>query len=90
MRLLTETNDRWQACELGITDALWDGQASNGETRDSIRLEELQGVLRAPLKDWEEVLESQYEPPKGSLVLELVEGVIREKKLTKPLPQGLQ
>ena len=87
--LLTEADDGRQIRELRVTDPLRDGQAGNCKARDHIRLEELEGVLRPPLKDWEEVLKGQDELPKGSLVLELVKGVIREEDLTKPLLESL-
>lgn len=64
---------------------LGDSQASNGETRDDIRPEKPNIVLRTPLENWEEELKTQNEFPEPSLVFEFVKWVIWEEDLRKPV-----
>jgi len=63
---------------------LWDGQASNSEARNKIRLEEFEAVLRTPLKNREEILSSKSEFCFEWLSLELAKRVIREKGFFEP------
>ncbi|GKV43408.1 hypothetical protein SLEP1_g50699 [Rubroshorea leprosula] len=69
---------------------LWDGKASNGETRDDIRPEEPEIVLRPPLDYREEKLKTQKQFSAPSLVFESVERSIREKDLRNPVLKFLE
>lgn len=79
--MLTEAKNRRQVCQLGVADSLGDGEAGDGDPGDEIGLEELESVARAPLKDGQDILESEDEFSGGWLVLELPQRVVREESL---------
>jgi len=60
---------------------LWDSEASNGKTRDDIRPEKTNIVLRAPLEYRKEKLKSKNQLVEACLILESVEWVIWEEDL---------
>lgn len=55
----TEAENRRQVGELGVADALRDGEAGDGDAGDEIGLEEVQRVTRRPLKDGEHILDPE-------------------------------
>jgi len=60
---------------------LWDSEASNGKTRDDVRPEKTNIVLRAPLEYRKEKLKSKNQLVEACLILESVEWVIWEEDL---------
>ncbi|BAS96116.1 Os06g0143750, partial [Oryza sativa Japonica Group] len=75
---------------LALRACLRDGEAGNGEAGDDVGAEEAEAVVGAPMEDGEEVLQREHQPPRGRLVLELVERVVGEEHLRQPLPQRLR
>lgn len=69
---------------------LWDGEAGNGETRNDIRPQEFETVIRPPLEDGEEKLKTQKQFLEPRLVLESVEWIIREEDLGQPVSEFLK
>ncbi|KAG6504228.1 hypothetical protein ZIOFF_036559 [Zingiber officinale] len=89
-RVITEAEDGREVGELGVADALGDGEAGNGDAGDEVRLEEGEGVGGSPVKDGEEVLDAEHEFPPRRLVAELPERVVREERLLQVRPEGVQ
>ena len=87
--LLTETENRWQVSELGVANALRNGEAGNGDTGDEIRFQEPKIITRPPFHYREKVLQTQNNLPPRRLVLELPERVVGEKRLLKRILQRL-
>lgn len=77
-------------CDQVARACLRDGEAGNGEAGDDVGAEEAEAVVGAPMEDGEEVLQREHQPPRGRLVLELVERVVGEEHLRQPLPQRLR
>ena len=69
---------------------LWDCQACNSESRDEIRPQKPEVVIRSPLENGEEELKPQNQLVKPSLVLELMKWIIREKCLRKLMHKFLK
>ena len=68
MPMLTESEDGREVGELGVADALRDGEAGNGDAGDEVRLEGAQRVGRRPLQDREEVAERRHRAPSGPVL----------------------
>lgn len=79
--LRTEADDGRQIGELGIADALRDGEARDGDAGEEVILKELEGIFWCPFKHGHIVFEGGDDPGQGCLVLKLPKGVIREQGL---------
>lgn len=88
--VLTEADDRGQAGQAGVADALRDGKAGDGDSGDEVGLEEVEGVAGGPLEDGDEVLQGEDEGSGGWLVLELLEGVVGEEGFLEGGFEGLE
>lgn len=73
---LTEADDGRDIGELGVADALGDGEAGDRDAGEEVVPEQFQVVLREPFEDRDEVLQRLLE---GLLPLELPEGVVGEQ-----------
>jgi len=82
--LLTEADDGRQIGEVGVADALGDGQAGDGEPGDEIGLEQRQRVVGSPGEDGEQVLKREGPFGLGRHPLEMAKGVVGEKRLLEP------
>lgn len=78
---LTKSYNGWDAGQIGIADALRDGEAGDGDTGDEVGFEEVEGVVRSPFENGDEVLEPEEDLGWKRLVFELSERVIREEGL---------
>lgn len=85
-RSLTQADDRGDVCELGVADALGDGEAGDRDASEEVVLEQLQAVLRKPVKYRDEVLERLPEGPLA--VPESPEGVVGEQGFLGVRPEG--
>lgn len=56
---LTKSDDGRDAGEIGIADALRDGQTGDGDTGDEVGFEEVEGVARSPFEEGDEVFEPE-------------------------------
>lgn len=72
---LTQADDRRDVSELGVADSLGDGQAGDRDSGQDIVPEQLKVVFREPFEYGDEVLQRLGE---GLVVLEFLEGVVRE------------
>jgi hypothetical protein len=90
-QLLTEPEDGRQVGELGVADALRDGEAGDGDAGDEVGLEGAQRVRRRPLEEREEVAQRGQRPPRGpALPHHGAERVVREEGLLEVRPESVQ
>ncbi|BAS82416.1 Os03g0161302, partial [Oryza sativa Japonica Group] len=86
-----EAEDGREVGELGVADALGDGEAGNGDAGDEVGLEGAEGVRRRPLHEREHVPERRRRaPPAPALPPHHPERVVRQECLLHVPPQRLQ
>jgi hypothetical protein len=90
-RRLTESEHGRQVGELGVADALRDGEAGDGDAGDEVGLEGGQRVGRRPLEEREEVAQRGHGPPPGpALPHHPAERVVREEGLLEVPAERVQ
>lgn len=87
--LLTEAENGGQVSELGVADALRNGEAGDGDAWNDVGFQKPQRVARGPLQHREEVLKTEEDLSRRRLVLELPQWVVREERLLQGVLQRL-
>ena len=86
----TEADDGREVGELGVADALRDGEAGDGDAGEEVVLELAEGVARRPLEGRDEVLEPAPRALGGRERPEPPERVVGEERLREARPQHLR
>lgn len=78
---LTEADDGREAAELGVADALGDGEAGNGNTSKQIVLKHIKVVFGKPIQYGDEILDALFHSVQCPVILKLSERIVGEKRL---------